>query len=125
MTILYVDDDPEDREIFCEAAKRVHPSANCIISRGIEEALAHVATQKIDYIMLDYRMPSAAEGLLCLSEIVRLNKNPSLRVIVYSTYMDATEIARCKKMGAHDCVQKPASFQEILLLVDGLVKGEI
>lgn len=125
MSILYVDDDPEDREIFCEAAKKVHPSATCIISGSIEEALAHVATQKIDYIILDYRMPSASDGLMCLQEIIRLNKNPSLRILVYSTFMDATEIAHCKKMGAHECVQKPGSFQDILLLIHRLTKKEI
>lgn len=39
MTILSVDDDSEDIEIFCEAVHDIDPSIICLVAKSAEEAL--------------------------------------------------------------------------------------
>ena len=39
MTILTVDDDDEDIEIFLEAIRDIDPSILCLVARSAEEAL--------------------------------------------------------------------------------------
>ncbi|HEX8039813.1 MAG TPA: response regulator, partial [Chryseosolibacter sp.] len=76
MSILYVDDDPEDIEIFHDAVRTVDPSVEYITATSGGEALKFLnTTQSLpDYVVLDINMPRM-DGKLCLLEI---RKDPRL-----------------------------------------------
>ena len=43
--VLIVDDDEDDRDLFCEAVNIVDPSIECIMARNGEEALEGLKSQ--------------------------------------------------------------------------------
>jgi CheY-like chemotaxis protein len=119
MTILNVDDDLEDIEIFCEAVREIDPSILCIVAKSADEALQilHSDIELPQYIFLDINMPKV-DGNACLRQIKkdpRLNKIP---VIMYSTYSRRTDLETYKSLDAGFLVKKNSYYE----LVDELKK---
>jgi len=114
MTILNVDDDLEDIEIFCDAVNEIDPAIVCLIAKSADEAL-QILNSDIElpsYIFLDINMPKV-DGNACLREIKkdrRLNKIP---VIMYSTHTRKTDIQTDKELNAGFLV-KQNSFNELV-----------
>lgn len=87
MTILNVDDDLEDIEIFCEAVYAVDPTIICLVAHSADEAL-NILNSDIElpaYIFLDINMPKI-DGNACLREIKKDERLSSVPVIMYSTH---------------------------------------
>lgn len=101
MTILNVDDDIEDVEIFCDAVRDIDPSIICLVAKSAEEAL-QILNSEIElpqFIFLDINMPKI-DGNSCLREI---KKDPRLRkipVIMYSTFSRRSDIEEYKSLNA-------------------------
>jgi CheY-like chemotaxis protein len=67
MVVLYVDDDIEDQEIFCEAIKVIDSSIDCLRANDGQQAIDILSkrTQLPDYILTDINMPFLdGKGLL-------------------------------------------------------------
>lgn len=107
MTILNVDDDAEDIEIFCEAVREVDPTIICMVAKSADECL-QILNSDIElpqYIFLDINMPKV-DGNACLKEI---KKDPRLRtipVIMYSTFTRKADIETYKSMDARFLVKQ-------------------
>ena len=59
MTILNVDDDVEDIEIFCDAVREIDRSIICLVAKSAEEAY-QILNSEIElpqFIFLDINMP--------------------------------------------------------------------
>ena len=123
MTILNVDDDEEDIEIFCDAVREIDPSVICLVAKSAEEALK-ILNSDIDlpeYIFLDINMPKV-DGNSCLVEIKkdpRLNKIP---VIMYSTHTKKTDIETYKALNAGFLVKQNSFYELVTELRKVLVK---
>lgn len=114
MTILYADDDKDDRELLSEALGKIDPSISCITAHDGREALSILENKETlpDYIFLDVNMP-VMDGKRCLAE---LKKDVALRnipVVICSTTSNAREIVDLYKMGACDFLSKANSFSEL------------
>jgi CheY-like chemotaxis protein len=115
MLVLFIDDDQEDYEVFCEALRSANPKAECLHALNGYEALnmlTNVLFVLPEYIFLDVNMPVMG-GEECL---INLKKNPKFKdipVIVYSTTTNVTEISIFKKLGALEFVIKPPRFEEL------------
>lgn len=70
MLVLFVDDDREDYETFCEALRYCNSKAKCLYSIDGEKALSLLnrLTVKPGYIFLDVNMPKMG-GKECLTKI--------------------------------------------------------
>jgi CheY-like chemotaxis protein len=77
MTILYADDDKDDRDLLSEALEQIDPSISCITAHDGKEALSILQENRTlpDYIFLDVNMP-VMDGKKCLTE---LKKNSKLK----------------------------------------------
>ena len=112
MTILNVDDDVEDIEIFCEAVREIDPSIVCMVAKSAAEAL-DILNSDIElpqYIFLDINMPKV-DGNACLKEIKRdprLNKIP---VIMYSTYSRTSDLETYKSLDAGFLAKKNSYYE--------------
>lgn len=115
MTVLYVDDDPDDRELFCEAVDQLTADIICITASGGREALNILNTHRVDLIFLDYRMPEMDGGKF-LQEVSGMSIAKP-RIYVYTTHMLDFERELCRKYGAVDCFGKPGSVEEIASLI--------
>jgi CheY-like chemotaxis protein len=117
MVILYVDDDPEDIEIFIEGVKEVDGTIRCLIAQNGQQALDILQADLVpDYIFLDINMP-VINGKALLAEIRKDKRFMSIPVVMYSTSIDPVELEEYKKMGANHFLVKHNHFQD---LCDGL-----
>jgi CheY-like chemotaxis protein len=114
-SVLIVDDDEDDRDLFCIALHDIDPSVNCIIARnGIEalQGLKSESFEKPDWIFLDLNMPRL-NGLQCLTD---LKRDPSLKnipVIIYTTSKLKEDKEQTRQLGAVHFITKPSTLREL------------
>src|SRR5688572_21592907 len=101
MTILYADDDQDDRELLSEALHEIDPAISCIVANDGKEALhlLHVQPALPDYIFLDVNMP-VMDGIKCLIELKKDTRLRDIPVVIYSTTTNHQEIGDLYKLGA-------------------------
>jgi CheY-like chemotaxis protein len=114
MVILNVDDDKEDREMFCEALKEIDPSIDCLTAHSASEALKMLDSGKHlpNYIFLDINMP-VMDGKTCLKRIKKNQKFSRIPIIMYSTTSNQKEIEEYRSLGAQFLV-KDISYKRLI-----------
>ena len=122
MTILYIDDDSEDIEIFHEAVKAIDTTVQYITASNAVEALAFLQRTETlpDHVILDINMPGM-DGKSCLKEIRKEKKFDSVNVVIYSTNCFPKDIEQIESLGAV-FIQKPNSFSDLCAMIQKLVK---
>lgn len=114
MTILYIDDDPEDQEVFKDAVAIVAPHTTCYFARDGREGftvLQRIVTPP-DYIFLDINMPEMG-GKEFLTLIRSKNGMHATPVVMYSTSNNLKDIQEYKNLGAVDFIVKPNNFSAV------------
>lgn len=114
MIILFVDDDKEDYEMFCDAAQTLNPNLRCIHAIDGQQALDLLSNVIPDFIFLDINMPVMG-GEECLIRIKQKKAWRQIPVIIYSTTRHPNEIKTFKMLGAQDFIAKPPVFNELVL----------
>jgi CheY-like chemotaxis protein len=125
VTILFADDDADDRQLFFEAVKEIDETITFIGAADGQEALLRLKNETLplpDYIFLDLRMPGT-NGQECLEEIKRDSRLAHIPVIVYTTSREVTESIKLKELGAVHFMSKPTSADEIYYMIS-FVLGE-
>jgi CheY-like chemotaxis protein len=115
-SILIIDDDIDDCQIFCEAIKEVASDAKCVSIVDSDKALQHLAkatAELPDLIFLDINMP-LMNGKECLSALKRNQKLKHIPVVMYSTTFNPTEIKTYYSLGAQDFIVKPNEYTRLV-----------
>jgi CheY-like chemotaxis protein len=114
MTILYVDDDFDDRAFVAEAFREIDPAISCLTACDGVQALRTLnnAVQLPDFIFLDINMP-VMNGKECLEKLKNDERFRTIPVVMYSTTTDPSEIDFYYKLGAMSFVKKPHSFTQL------------
>jgi len=122
MTIMYIDDDAEDREFFSEAVRSIDPYLMCYMFKDGAEGLRNLQEMIVmpDYIFVDVNMP-VMNGRQFLSEIKKYPTLRSIPVIMYSTTSYPEEISEYVRMGAQQVLVKPNSLEKIEALVKSVL----
>nr|MDQ3070147.1 protein kinase [Acidobacteriota bacterium] len=108
--ILVVDDEEGNRDLL---RRRLERGGYGVISvESGEEALAVVAREPVDLILLDMLMPGL-DGLAVLERVKGDARTRDLPVIMISALDSLEEIAKCIQAGAEDYLPKP--FDPIIL----------
>lgn len=107
MTILNVDDDVEDIEIFCEAVREIDPSIICLVARSADEAMQILSSdiELPEFIFLDINMPKV-DGNACLREIKQDARLRHIPVIMYSTHTRKSDIETYRTLNAKFLVKQ-------------------
>jgi CheY-like chemotaxis protein len=114
LTILLVDDDADDIEVFNDALKQIDNSITLITAHNGQDALQILASdifEKPDHIFLDINMPMM-NGLDCLDRI-RNQEKLNIPVTIYSTSRNYIEYNRSLQLGA-DFLQKPHDYTNLI-----------
>lgn len=111
MFALFVDDDPDDYEIFCEALAVAEPVAKTIRANDGYTALILLKelVVKPDIIFLDINMPvmDGKEFLKIIKKDLRFKDIP---VVMYTTSSAETEKKNFERLGAVGYIVKPNDF---------------
>jgi CheY-like chemotaxis protein len=121
MSILYIDDDIEDIEIFHEAVKAVDPSIQYLSATSGKDALAllHRSSTLPNHIVLDINMPGM-DGKSCLREIRSEQRFDPINVVIYSTNSFPKDVEQIEAMGA-SFMRKANSFNDLCEMIRMLV----
>jgi CheY-like chemotaxis protein len=115
-TILLVDDDEDEHEIFLSALKHIEKSCNFLSAGSCDEALKILKDVEPDYIFIDVNMPRT-NGMVCLDEIKKISKIAHVPVYMYSTGMNAQDGQKARQLGAVDYIIKPNSIPTLTALL--------
>ncbi|MEX2231163.1 MAG: response regulator [Cyclobacteriaceae bacterium] len=125
MSILYIDDDPEDIEIFYEAVKTVDPSINYSSATSGKQAFEILNSSDVfpSHIVLDINIPGM-DGKIILEELRKEKKFDAINVIIYSTDSSPKDIEQIESLGS-TFIRKANSFNELCHLIRMMADGTI
>ncbi len=114
MTVLYVDDDSDDREIFGGAIHAVDPGVTYKEFEAGENLIDFLRSEKIqpDYIFVDINMPKM-NGYECVQEITSVFGIDYSRIVMYSTFFNKHDIEKFRQFGVK-MLQKADSFDKLI-----------
>jgi CheY-like chemotaxis protein len=124
MSILYIDDDIEDIEIFNEAVRAVDPSIQYLSATSGKDALEILNSSHTlpNHILLDINMPGM-DGKSWLKEIRSERRFDPINVIIYSTNSFPQDIEDIEAMGA-SFMRKANSFNDLCEMIRKLIANE-
>src|SRR5690349_1753324 len=116
LNLLVIDDERTVREACREVAESLGFHAYAVSSA--EEAFQIIATQNIDVVLLDCRLPgtNGNDALATLKQ-----HRPDLTIIVVTGFGTVQSAVQAMKEGAYDYVTKPFSKDELTLLLERVV----
>ncbi|HMG93867.1 MAG TPA: response regulator [Chryseolinea sp.] len=120
MTVLYIDDDPDDRKIFQDALAVVDLSYRYIEAHDGKSALETLDSIIPDCIFLDVNMAETS-GREVLLHIRSLNNLRHVPVVMFSTWMSRDDIVEFKSNGATHGIEKPWSFDELCSILRSVI----
>jgi len=112
---LIIDDDPDDREFFCDALKEVDKSAICYTHKNGMEAINMLSADDSpvpDFIFLDLNMP-VLSGKQCLAALKKIKKLDHSHIIIYTTSKLTDDFSETINMGAMHFLTKPTTFIDL------------
>lgn len=122
-SVLLIDDDLEDQEIFTSALEEVSSAVQCTTMSSAAEALSTLreATQKPEIIFLDLNMP-IMNGQEFLKTIRQADDLADIPVIIFTTSSHPPTIAETRALGATDFMTKPGRFKDLVEILKEKIK---
>jgi CheY-like chemotaxis protein len=117
-TVLYVDDDEDDRDIFTEVLKAVQPELTLVLAKDGSDALAKL--QEITEPMcmdIDMNMPKM-NGLQLLEIVKGDPELAGIPTFILTTALTPQQTEQIKTIGAEGFLIKPSSFDAFKNLLD-------
>jgi len=119
-TILVVDDNAQNRELL-EAYMEELDGITTIGAANGEDALAKVASDKPDLILLDIMMPRMSGFEVC----EKLKADPATKdipIIMVTALQETGDIERGVEAGTNDFITKPVNRLDLLTRVKSLLR---
>lgn len=113
-TILYVDDDPDDRDIFFQAVKGINPQVNVVFAENGVQALDYLhaalssAARLPCLMVLDINMP-VLDGKETFQRVQKDERLQSLPVIVFTSSQKPADKQLFNSMGI-ELIVKPSNM---------------
>ena len=122
--ILYVDDDPDDTELFCEVVKERHPEFNVKAANNGFEAIKQLHKGKSHHslpclIVMDINMP-IFNGKDAMLQIKRDSQFKTIPIVMFTTSPQQPDDSIFAEHGV-DIIQKPANYELLKSVVDNLL----
>jgi DNA-binding NtrC family response regulator len=109
--VLVVDDEIDFLETIVNRLRKRHLDAEGAASG--EAALALLAKEPFDVVVLDIKMPGGMDGIETLREIKRVQ--PLVEVILLTGHASVETSIEGMKQGAFDYLLKPTKFEELII----------
>jgi DNA-binding NarL/FixJ family response regulator len=110
MTVLIIDDDPEDTFLFREALHELYPHVACLIAHTCENIQTFMEKiGKVDIILVDAHM-YPVDGKACLERLVKIVDHSQTKLVVYSGDLSPAERLELEKTGVDYILVKAANY---------------
>ena len=118
-TILLVDDDREDQEVFAAAFKEIDAATECVFASGAVQAIEVLRSmnEPPSCIISDYNMP-ATNGAEFVSLLKNYDAFRSIPIVVYSTAKPPEDLLTS---GAWKLMIKPSTYSGLMSMLGALL----
>lgn len=111
-TVLLIDDDLEEHEIFKQALERFNANIDFVSALNGKHGLNALKQMLPDWIFLDVNMPGM-NGIETLYAIKNTKTTEHIPVFMYSTSDGYTHGALSLSMGAKKYIRKPGDLSDL------------
>jgi CheY-like chemotaxis protein len=116
-TIIYVDDDEDDRDIFTEVIQAVRPDVHLVLAKDGTDALDKLQLFTNPVCMyIDMNMPKM-NGMQLLAILKGEPQFAAIPAFILTTALTPNQTAELRNMGAIDYLIKPSNFEEFKSLL--------
>jgi CheY-like chemotaxis protein len=119
-TVLVVDDDPDIRRIAALSLGRIG-GFRVALAAGADEALALIAREAPDLVLLDVSMP-VTDGPATLEALRKIPTAAGVPVIFFTATCSDDEAARLRALGALGVIAKPFELAALPRQIDALMR---
>lgn len=121
MLIVNVDDDGDDREMFCSAVETADPDISCKLFESGQDLIDFLENTLIfpDFLFVDINMPRM-NGYECVREIRLRKKFEHVKIIMHSTAFNPTDKKEFEELKL-DFLIKPNSLSDLARSIKELV----
>lgn len=121
--ILLIDDDCDDAQIFVEAVNSLQKGITCQTATNAPKAFEElkIAENLPDFIFVDFNMP-ILNGTEFIEKMKCEKRLQHIPVILMSTHTADVMCKMTKEFDAIHYIEKPSSFQELVVLLDGVLE---
>ena len=118
---LVVDDHDAVRRALCERIQASFGQFRLREAGNVDEALKIVETEKVDIVLMDFRLPGrdGVDGTRMV-----LERSPQTLVVMVSGFDDSSHRSAAQKAGARAFVSKRAISRELIPVITSLVNCE-
>jgi len=113
---MIVDDDEDDRLLFCEALLIADPTSRVLTATNGENALKVLMNPEDtlpDFIFLDLNMPKM-NGWQCLQQLRKIEILKYTPVIIFTTSKENQDFVKMKLLGNVHFFTKPPKFTSLV-----------
>ncbi len=121
MKILAVDDSPTMRRIIINTLGRAGYKDIIEAEHG-KDALAKIATEKIDFVITDWNMPEM-DGLTFVTNLRSNPEHAQIPVLMVTTRSVKEDIVEALKAGVNNYIVKPFTPDTLKSKIDEVLKG--
>lgn len=118
-TLLVVDDVQENRDLLSRRLEK--QGFRLLTAEGGERALALVASEPVDLVLLDIMMPGM-NGLQVLETLRRTYSATDLPIVMVTAKAESENVVEALDLGANDYVTKPIDFPVVLSRVNAQLR---
>ena len=114
--LLIVDDEDDLRELLSQVLAGTGYQIQTAADG--EEALALLAKESFDVVLLDIQMPKV-DGIQVLKYLKK--DKPEVRAIVLTGYADLRNAMEAREFGARDFISKPYKLEDVLSTIERIL----
>jgi CheY-like chemotaxis protein len=124
-TVMIVDDDIDDIDIFIDAVRRVDSSLCCVSAQNGIDAINLLNHGEVhpDFIFVDLNMPKL-NGKQFIASLKQSHAFDDSRIIVYSTSKNERDEAEVLRLGADEFITKPISLDTLCADIARIISDE-
>ncbi|MCD4692867.1 MAG: response regulator [Calditrichales bacterium] len=127
VTLLLVEDNPDDVELTLRVFKKHHVVNKIIVAKDGEEALDVIfqhgkenkTQRRPDLILLDLKLPKV-DGLEVLRQVKSNSKTKHIPVVVLTSSKEEKDIVESYRLGVNSYIRKPVNFENFSEIVKQL-----
>ena len=124
-TVLLIDDDQEEYELFCHTLEKYNLNVSCIHAWECNRIQNVIKGKEIHWVFLDFNLPKH-NGYECLHQIKKISPLQNVPVYMFSaSYIPKETKKLCLEAGAVMWLNKPDDIRAYFKIFDEIFGSEV
>ncbi|MEX2640538.1 MAG: response regulator [Balneolales bacterium] len=124
VTILLVEDDHVNMNLFCIMLKEINADWNILGAVNGKDAIAKFTKQRPDLIFMDIQMP-VMDGIKATKAIRELERENQVPIIAVTASVFVHDRNHCFEAGMNDFTTKPIVMDTFKIMIDKWLPAEL